>query len=44
MLAEAGKAAFQKYLNSGGNFVGVHCASACFYDGNDEWFQKEIGR
>ncbi|EPS93520.1 hypothetical protein FOMPIDRAFT_1135988 [Fomitopsis schrenkii] len=41
VLDEAGKAAFQKYLNSGGNFVGVHCASACFY--NDKWFQKEIG-
>lgn len=29
VLNEAGKIAFQQYLDSGGNFVGVHAASDC---------------
>ncbi|PCH42554.1 class I glutamine amidotransferase-like protein [Wolfiporia cocos MD-104 SS10] len=41
ILDEPGKAAFQRYLDSGGNFIGVHCASACLY--NDEFFKKEVG-
>ncbi|KDQ57246.1 hypothetical protein JAAARDRAFT_131096 [Jaapia argillacea MUCL 33604] len=44
VLDEAGKAALQKYLDLGGNFVGnkgVHAASACLYE--TEFFRKEIG-
>lgn len=41
ILDEAGKGGLQRYLDSGGNFIGVHCASACLY--NDEFFKKEIG-
>ncbi|KZT06168.1 class I glutamine amidotransferase-like protein [Laetiporus sulphureus 93-53] len=41
ILDEPGKAALQKYLDFGGNFIGVHCASACPY--NDEFFKREVG-
>ncbi|GBE88536.1 ThuA-like domain-containing protein [Sparassis latifolia] len=41
VLDEAGKAAFQNYLNLGGNFIGIHCASACLYE--CEFYRKEIG-
>ncbi|KAH9846220.1 class I glutamine amidotransferase-like protein [Lenzites betulinus] len=41
VLDEAGKAAFQKYLDLGGNFVGIHSASDCLR--NTTFFQKELG-
>ncbi|KAI0951417.1 hypothetical protein AcW1_008465 [Taiwanofungus camphoratus] len=41
VLDDAGKAAFQKYLNLGGNFIGIHCAAACLYE--TEFYQKELG-
>jgi len=41
VLDEAGKGAFQRYLDLGGNFIGVHCASACLRD--TEFYVKEIG-
>jgi hypothetical protein len=41
VLDNAGKVAFQKYLNSGGNFVGVHSASDCLV--NTTFFGREIG-
>ncbi|CCM06604.1 uncharacterized protein FIBRA_08883 [Fibroporia radiculosa] len=41
VLEADGKAAFQKFLNSGGNYIGVHCASACLYE--DEFYKKEVG-
>ncbi|KAI0350012.1 class I glutamine amidotransferase-like protein [Trametes cingulata] len=41
VLDDAGKAAFQKYLNLGGNFVGIHSASDCLR--NTTFFQKELG-
>ncbi|KDQ56748.1 hypothetical protein JAAARDRAFT_36238 [Jaapia argillacea MUCL 33604] len=34
-------AAFQKYLDLGGNFVGVHAASACLY--TTPFYGKELG-
>ncbi|KIO34295.1 hypothetical protein M407DRAFT_240629 [Tulasnella calospora MUT 4182] len=33
--------AFQNYLNSGGNFVGIHSASDCLHDA--VFYQREIG-
>ncbi|EGN99082.1 hypothetical protein SERLA73DRAFT_73646 [Serpula lacrymans var. lacrymans S7.3] len=41
VLDEAGKAAFQKYLNLGGNFVGIHCASAALRD--SPFYLKTVG-
>ncbi|KAH9902588.1 class I glutamine amidotransferase-like protein [Cubamyces lactineus] len=41
VLDEAGKAAFQRYLDLGGNFVGIHSASDCLR--NTTFFQKELG-
>ncbi|KAG9051077.1 hypothetical protein FS837_012585 [Tulasnella sp. UAMH 9824] len=35
------QAAFQNYLNSGGNFVGIHSASDCLHDAT--FYQREIG-
>ncbi|KAG8935078.1 hypothetical protein FRC01_009118 [Tulasnella sp. 417] len=32
---------FQNYLNSGGNFVGIHSASDCLHDAT--FYQREIG-
>ncbi|THV02839.1 class I glutamine amidotransferase-like protein [Dendrothele bispora CBS 962.96] len=41
VLDDAGKAAFQRYLNRGGNFVGVHSASDCLR--NDTFYGNELG-
>lgn len=41
MLDDAGQAAFQKYINEGGNFVGIHSASDCLR--NSTFFEKEVG-
>ncbi|KAH7925479.1 class I glutamine amidotransferase-like protein [Leucogyrophana mollusca] len=41
VLDDAGKAALQKYLNLGGNFIGVHCASDAMRD--TPFFLKQIG-
>ncbi|EIW57755.1 class I glutamine amidotransferase-like protein [Trametes versicolor FP-101664 SS1] len=41
VLDDAGKAAFQKYLDLGGNFIGIHSASDCLR--NTTFFQKELG-
>ncbi|KAJ7739300.1 trehalose utilization-domain-containing protein [Mycena olivaceomarginata] len=42
VLDDSGKAAFQKYLDLGGNFVGVHSASDSLV--NTTFFGKEIGQ
>ncbi|KAF7330314.1 Class I glutamine amidotransferase-like protein [Mycena venus] len=41
VLDDSGKAAFQNYLNLGGNFVGVHSASDSLV--NTTFFGKELG-
>ncbi|KAF8558226.1 class I glutamine amidotransferase-like protein [Imleria badia] len=41
VLDDTGKAALQKYLNLGGNFIGVHCASDALRDA--PFFGKQIG-
>ncbi|CAE6491828.1 unnamed protein product [Rhizoctonia solani] len=41
VLDEGGKQAFQRYLNKGGNYVGVHGAAACLYD--TSFYVKEVG-
>ncbi|KAK7454474.1 hypothetical protein VKT23_011230 [Stygiomarasmius scandens] len=41
VLDDAGKAAFQRYLNLGGNFVGIHSASDCLR--NDSFYGNELG-
>ncbi|KAI9001567.1 class I glutamine amidotransferase-like protein [Trametes punicea] len=41
VLDAAGKAAFQKWLDLGGNFVGIHAASDCLR--NTTFFQRELG-
>ncbi|KAK7691036.1 hypothetical protein QCA50_006139 [Cerrena zonata] len=41
VLDDAGQAAFQKYINDGGNFVGIHSASDCLR--NSTFFEKELG-
>ncbi|KAF9561948.1 class I glutamine amidotransferase-like protein [Agrocybe pediades] len=41
VLDNSGKAAFQKYLNLGGNFVGIHSASDTLR--NDTAYTKELG-
>ncbi|KAH7911355.1 ThuA-like domain-containing protein [Hygrophoropsis aurantiaca] len=41
VLDDSGKAAFQNYLNLGGNFIGVHCASDALRD--TPFFLREIG-
>jgi len=41
VLDEAGKTAFQKYLDSGGNFVGIHAASDCLR--NTTFYGNETG-
>ncbi|KAG8973350.1 hypothetical protein FRC05_008895 [Tulasnella sp. 425] len=35
------QSAFQNYLDSGGNFVGIHSASDCLH--NATFYQREIG-
>ncbi|KAJ8692838.1 hypothetical protein PTI98_010112 [Pleurotus ostreatus] len=41
VLDDAGKASFQKYLNSGGNFIGVHSASDTLV--NATFYERELG-
>ncbi|KAI3613661.1 crp fnr family transcriptional regulator [Moniliophthora roreri] len=41
VLYPSGKAAFQKYLNLGGNFAGIHYATGCLE--NDTFYEKAIG-
>ncbi|CAE6390108.1 unnamed protein product [Rhizoctonia solani] len=41
VLNESGKQAFQRYLNKGGNYVGVHGGGACLY--NTTFYQREVG-
>jgi len=41
VLDDTGKAALQKYLNLGGNFIGVHCAADALRD--TPFFGKQIG-
>ncbi|RDX43802.1 class I glutamine amidotransferase-like protein [Lentinus brumalis] len=41
VLDEAGKAAFERYLDLGGNFVGIHSASDALR--NTTWFIHEVG-
>ncbi|KAI0770501.1 class I glutamine amidotransferase-like protein [Fomes fomentarius] len=41
VLDEPGQAALKRYLDLGGNFVGVHAASCAMPD--TEWFRHEIG-
>ncbi|CAE6413221.1 hypothetical protein ACGC1H_002957 [Rhizoctonia solani] len=41
VLDDGGKQAFQNYLDKGGNFVGVHAASACLY--NTTFYRNEVG-
>ncbi|KAG8682974.1 hypothetical protein FRC11_014126 [Ceratobasidium sp. 423] len=41
VLTESGKQAFQRYLNKGGNYVGVHGGGACLY--NTTFYQREVG-
>jgi hypothetical protein len=42
VLDEEGKAALKAYFASGGNFVGIHCASATLY--NDDFYLKRVGK
>jgi len=41
VLNDTGKAALQKYLNSGGNFVAIHSASDCLR--NTTFYGQEVG-
>ncbi|QRV74879.1 hypothetical protein RhiJN_02894 [Ceratobasidium sp. AG-Ba] len=41
VLNESGKQAFQNYLNKGGNYIGIHAASACLF--NTTFYQKQVG-
>ncbi|KEP52666.1 class I glutamine amidotransferase-like protein [Rhizoctonia solani 123E] len=41
VLNDSGKQAFQNYLDKGGNFVGIHAASACLY--NTTFYRNEVG-
>jgi hypothetical protein len=41
VLDEAGKTAFQKYLDLGGNFIGIHAASDCLR--NTTFYGNEMG-
>ncbi|KAG8779761.1 hypothetical protein FRC12_023859 [Ceratobasidium sp. 428] len=41
VLNDSGKQAFKNYLNKGGNYVGIHAASACLF--NTTFYQKEVG-
>ncbi|KAK8853227.1 hypothetical protein IAR55_003929 [Kwoniella newhampshirensis] len=40
-LDAGGQAAFQKYIESGGNFMGVHAAAACLF--NDAVYGETLG-
>ncbi|KAL4264757.1 Class I glutamine amidotransferase-like protein [Pleurotus pulmonarius] len=41
VLDDAGKASFQKYINSGGNFIGIHSASDTLV--NATFYERELG-
>ncbi|KAF5367124.1 hypothetical protein D9758_003999 [Tetrapyrgos nigripes] len=41
VLDDEGKAAFQRYLNLGGNFIGIHSASDCLR--NTTFYERELG-
>ncbi|KAH8100133.1 trehalose utilization-domain-containing protein [Cristinia sonorae] len=41
VLDDAAQTAFQNYINSGGNFVGIHAASDCLR--NSTFFANELG-
>ncbi|PSS05525.1 hypothetical protein PHLCEN_2v3807 [Hermanssonia centrifuga] len=41
VLDTNGQAAFQRYIDSGGNFVGIHAASDCLR--NSTFFDRELG-
>lgn len=41
VLDNRGEAALESYVNSGGNFVGLHSASDC--QRNSSFYQKELG-
>lgn len=41
VLTQAGKDAFQDYLNKGGNFIGIHSATDCL--NTTAFYEKEIG-
>ncbi|KAJ3744095.1 trehalose utilization-domain-containing protein [Lentinula detonsa] len=41
VLDDSGKAAFQKYLNLGGNYIGIHAASDCLR--NTTFYGNEVG-
>jgi hypothetical protein len=41
VLDDAGKSAFQKYLNQGGTFVGIHSASDTLR--NTTFYVEELG-
>ncbi len=41
ILNSSQQAAFQQYLNKGGNFIGVHAASDCLHDVS--FYGREVG-
>ena len=41
MLDDSGTAAFQRYLDSGGNFIGIHAAADCLV--NTSFYGREVG-
>ena len=41
VLDDAGKTAFQNYLNKGGNFIGVHSASDTLR--TTQFYMQELG-
>lgn len=41
VLDDAGKAALQRYFDGGGNFVGIHSASACLY--TTDFYRRQLG-
>jgi hypothetical protein len=41
VLSQAGKDAFQDYLNKGGNFIGIHSASDALI--TSDWYGMEVG-
>lgn len=41
VLDESGKSALQSYLQKGGNYIGVHAASACLF--NTSFYGEVVG-
>ena len=41
VLDASGTAAFQRYLDSGGNFIGIHAAADCLV--NTSFYGREVG-